>query len=182
MLAASIMADSLGLSSEGVTYRSVEILAELIKAGVSLAKLENRRRELMRKSPDLLRYKGELLQRIEYFNDNSIAVITIPWEEIEQYSPLYNPPMLVLDDMRQTEGTDIAIAFKLYKDGKITGKLRANYGKGIAAKVAEHFGGGGHPYASGFKLTNSKSFEEVKKETIRVTSELLATLDTNETV
>ncbi len=178
MLAASIMADSLGLSSEGVTARSVEILAALITAGASLAKLESRRRELMRKSPDLLRYKGELLQRIEYFDDNHIAVITIPWEEIEKYSPFYNPSMLVIDDMRNSEDTDIAIAFKVYKDGKITAKLRANYGKGVVGKLAEHFGGGGHPYASGYKLEDGEAFEDVKKETIRVASELLATLET----
>lgn len=176
MLAASIMADSLGLSSEGVTARSVEILAELVKAGVSLAKLENARRELMRKSPELLKYKGELLQRIEYAHGNRIALITIPWEEIEKYSPFYNPSMLVIDDMRNSEGADVAIAFKLYQDGKITAKIRANYGKGVAGKVAEHFGGGGHPYASGFKLTDGRPFDEVKKETIKVTSDLLDTL------
>lgn len=180
MLAASIMADSLGLSSEGVTARSVEILAELIKAGASLARLENNRRELMRKSPELLRYKGELLQRIEYFDDNRIAVITIPWKEIERYSPFYNPPMLVMDDMRQTEGTALAIAFKIYNDGKITAKLRANYGQGVAGELAEHFGGGGHRYASGFKLTDGRPFDEVKDETIKLASELLDKLANDE--
>ncbi len=177
MLAASIMADSLGLSSEGVTARSVEVLADLVKAGVSLAKLENSRRELMRKSPELLRYKGELLQRIEYAANSRLAMITIPWDEIEKYSPLYNPPMLVLDDMRQSEGTALAIAFKIYKEGKITAKIRANYGKGVAGKLAEHFGGGGHAYASGFKLTDGRPFEEVKTETISVATTLLDKLD-----
>ncbi len=173
LLAASIMADSLGLSSEGVTARSVEVLSELIKKGASLARLDNQRRQLMRKSPDLIKYKGELLQRIEYYDNNRIAIITIPWEEIEKYSPYYNPPMLVMDDMRQTENTDIAIAFKLYKDGKITGKLRANYGKGVAGELAEHFGGGGHRYASGFKLTDGRTVDEVKKETISIAGQLL---------
>ncbi len=177
MLAASIMADSLGLSSEGVTYRSVEVLAELVKAGVSLAKLEGRRRELMRKSPELLRYKGELLQRIEYVADNRIAMVTIPWEEIEKYSPLYNPPMLVMDDMRNSENTDVAIAFKLYSD-HLTAKIRCNYQKGIAAKLAEHFGGGGHPYASGFKITDNRPFAEIKAETIRIAAKLLDKLET----
>ncbi len=175
MLAASIMADSLGLSSEGVTARSVEILAELVKAGVSLAKLDNNRRELMRKSPELLNYKGTLLQRIEYADNNRIAMITIPWEEIEKYSPLYNPPMLIMDDMRMGEGTDVAIAFKLYKD-KVTAKIRANYGKAVAGKLAEHFGGGGHPYASGFKITDGRTFDEIKSETIAVATELLDNL------
>lgn len=173
MLAVSIMSDSLGLISEGTSARSIQIISELVASGVSLAKLENARRELMRKSPELVAYKGELLQRIEYHDKQRIATITIPWEEIQKYSPYYNPSMLVIDDMRMTEGTDIAIAFKIYQDGKVTAKIRANYGVGIAAKLAEAFGGGGHPYASGFKVTDGRPFNEIKSECIRVATDLL---------
>lgn len=176
MVVTSILSDSLGLTSEAVTARSIHIIGELVEAGVNLAKLEESRREMMRKSPELVRYKGELLKRIEYLENNRIAVITIPWEEIEKYSHAYNPTMLVIDDMRLTENTDVAIGFKLYSDGHITAKIRANLGKGIAHKIAEHFGGGGHPYASGFKVTDGRPFNEVKSECIKVTTELLDNL------
>jgi phosphoesterase RecJ-like protein len=176
MIAASIMSDSLGLVSEGTSARTIHIIGELVEKGVSLAGLETLRRDLMRKSPELTRYKGELLQRVEYHDDDRIATVTIPWEEIQQYSPLYNPSMLVIDDMRMTEGTDIAIAFKVYKDGKITGKVRANYGISIADKLAENFGGGGHRYASGFKITDGRPINEVKSECIKVARQLLDNL------
>lgn len=127
----------------------------------------------MRKSPELIRYKGELLQRVEYFSDNRIATITVPWKEIERYSPSYNPTMLVLDDMRMTENTDIAIGFKFYNDGKVTAKIRCNYGRPIANDLAQHFGGGGHPYASGFKVADGRSFDDIKKECIREATLLL---------
>lgn len=174
MIAISILSDSLGLMTEATTARSIHIIAELVEKGVKLAEIDNARRELMRKSVDLVRYKGRLLERIEYHDDNRIATITIPWSEIEQYSHAYNPSMLVIDDMRLTEGTDIAIAFKQYKDNKVTAKIRANYGKAIANKLAEHFGGGGHPYAAGFKITDSTPISEIKSETIKIASELLA--------
>lgn len=173
LLAVSILADSLGLSTAATTARSIHIIAELVEAGVSIPMLEEKRREMMRKAPELVHYKGKLLQRIEYFADNRIATITIPWEEIEEYSPLYNPPMLVIDDMRLTTGTDVAIAFKLYSDGHMTGKIRCNYGRGIASKLAEHFGGGGHEYASGFKITDGRPFNEIKSECISFATELL---------
>lgn len=173
LLAMGIMSDSLGLTSEATTARSIHIIAELVEAGVSLAALENARRETMRKEVELIHYKGELLKRVEFFSDDRIAMVIIPWEEIEKYSPLYNPPMLVIDDMRLAKNTDLAICLKVYRDGKITGKIRCNYGKGIGDKLAEHFGGGGHPYAAGFKLQNGKSLEEVKAETIKVATELL---------
>jgi phosphoesterase RecJ-like protein len=172
-IAIAILSDSQGLMTEDTTGRSIQIIAELVGNGVQLAEIENARRETMRREPELIHYKGRLLQRVEFHNGDRIAMVTIPWEENEKYSPLYNPPMLVLDDMRLGKGTDIAIAFKTYKDGRITAKIRANYGKGIADKLAEHFGGGGHPYASGFKITNGRAFEEVKAETIKLASALL---------
>jgi phosphoesterase RecJ-like protein len=178
-LVTAIMSDSLGLTTEATTARSIHIVAELVEGGVSIAGLENQRRQLMRKSPELVRYKGELLQRIEYTPDNRVATVTISWEEIQKYSPFYNPSMLVIDDMRLTTGTDVAIAFKLYNDGHITAKIRCNYGFGIAAKLAEHFGGGGHAYASGFKVQDSRPFSELKKTCINKATELLDMLATN---
>lgn len=173
MIATSILADSLGLVTEATSARSIHIVAELVEGGVSLAELEHARRELQRKDPELVRYKGELLQRIEYYHDNQIAIVTIPWEEIERYSAQYNPSMLVIEDMRMTTGTHLAIAFKIYPEGRITAKIRANQGYPIADKLAEHFGGGGHPYASGFKVQDGRSFEEIKTECIKVAITLL---------
>jgi bifunctional oligoribonuclease and PAP phosphatase NrnA len=176
MLTSAIMADSLGLTTEATTARSIRIVSELVEGGVSIAALEQKRRELMRKSPELIRYKGQLLQRIEYFADNRVAAITIPWKEIEHYSPQYNPSMLVLDEMRGAIGTDVAIAFKLYNDGHVTAKIRCNFGMPIAGKLAEAFGGGGHPYASGFKVSDGRPFEQLKADCIQKAAELLEQL------
>jgi phosphoesterase RecJ-like protein len=173
MIGTAILADSLGLTSEATTARSIHIIGELVEGGLSIAALEDRRKALMRKSPELVAYKGRLLQRVEYHYGTRVATITIPWEEIRDYSPLYNPTMLVIDDMRFTEGTDVAIGFKVYNDGKITAKIRSNYGKAIAGDLAAHFGGGGHAYASGFKVTDGRPFSEIKAECLTRANELL---------
>jgi phosphoesterase RecJ-like protein len=177
MLAVAILSDSLGLVSESTTARSVHIIGELVEGGVSLAELESLRRETLRRNPELIHYKGRLLQRVEFHDSGRVATVTIPWEEIEKYSPLYNPSMLVIDDMRLAEDTKVAVAFKLYPDGKVTAKIRTNYGFAIADKLAENFGGGGHPYAAGFKVTDGRGYEEVKKELIETASQLLDRLD-----
>jgi len=173
MIAVSILADSLGLMSQATSPRSIRIIAELVEKGVDLPAIDNARRELMRKSVDLVRYKAQLLQRIEYSPDNLVATITIPWNEIEQYSNQYNPSMLVIDDMRLTEGVAVAIAFKEYRDKKVTGKIRANYGNPIAGQLAEHFGGGGHPYAAGFKVLDGRPLTEIKAECLKIATQLL---------
>lgn len=185
MIATSIMADSLGLITEATSARSIQVISELVAGGVSLSNLEHARRLLMRKSPELTHYKGRLLERVEYHYDNRIATVAIPWDEIEEFSPHYNPSMLVMDDMRMTTDTEVAIAFKTYKDGKVTGKIRCNNGAPVAADLAAHFGGGGHVYASGFKIQDGRPYNEVKSECIRYASELLQNLErdkTNETV
>jgi len=146
----SIQADSLGLTTQNTTAESYTAAAELVALGASPHEIESRRREHMKKPADILTYKGELLQRIEYFLDGQFALVHIPWEEIQEYSDRYNPSVLVLDEMRLVEGVAIAVAVKTYPDGKATGKIRANLP--IAHLVAGYFGGGGHEYAAGFKL------------------------------
>ena len=173
LLAMAIMSDSLGLSTEDTSSRSIRIIAELVDAGVSLPQLDNARRASLKREAELIHYKGRLLERVEFHDNERIATITIPQDEIEKYSPLYNPPMLVLDDMRLAKNTDVAIAFKIYKDGKVTAKIRCNYRKGIAGKLAEHFGGGGHAYAAGFKIADGRSYEDIKREAIEVAAKLL---------
>jgi phosphoesterase RecJ-like protein len=175
-IATSILGDSLGLTSEGTTARSVHIVGELVEKGVQLARLENARRSLQKKTPELLAYKGRLLERVQYSDDQRIATIVIPWDEIEKYSHQYNPSILVLDEMRQVEKVALAIAFKTYPDGRITGKIRTNYGCPVAAKLAEHFGGGGHVYASGFRVTDGRPLNEIMNECTRVACGLLDTL------
>jgi bifunctional oligoribonuclease and PAP phosphatase NrnA len=173
LIAMAILSDSLGLTSEATTARSIRIIAELVDEGVRLAELENARRQTMKREAELIPYKGQLLQRVEFHDNERVASVTIPQAEIEKYSPLYNPAMLVLDDMRLAKNTAVAVAFKTYSDGKITAKIRCNFGSGIADKLAEHFGGGGHSYAAGFKIQDGRSFDNTKKEFIKIASELL---------
>lgn len=173
LITMGILSDSLGLMSQSTTARSIHIIGELVEGGVNLAQLESLRRETLRRDPELIHYKGRLLERVEFHAGGRVAVVAIPWEEIEKYSPSYNPSMLVIDDMRLAKGTDIAIAFKSYKDGRITAKIRCNYGYPIADKLAEHFGGGGHPMASGFKITNGRSYDDIKAETLKMAAKLL---------
>lgn len=176
-IAMSILSDSLGLTSEATTAEAIRVIADLVEGGVKMAELENARRASMRREPELIHFKGRLLQRVQFHDNDRITTLEIPWEEIEKYSPLYNPSMLVIDDMRLGKDTAMAICFKIYRGSKITAKIRCNYGKGVADKLAEHFGGGGHAYAAGFKITDGRSFELVKSECLSVAAKLLDGLE-----
>lgn len=176
-IATSILSDSLGLTSSKTSARSIHILAELVDLGVDLSALDNMRRQLNKKSQAIFRYKGQLFERVEFVAEDKIAIVHIPWEDIQNYSDQYNPSMLILDEMRLVEGVKLAAAFKTYPDGKITCKLRANPEAMVADKIAEHFGGGGHPFAAGFKLTDMP-YDVLKSEFIKFASEHIEKLDT----
>ncbi len=181
MLAISIMSDSLGLTTQSASPETFRTMADLVEKGVNIAKLDNARRQLMQKNPVLIPYKGRLLQRIQFGLEGKIASIIIPWGEIQEFSPLYNPTMLVIDDMRMTEGVVLAIGYKVYADGKITAKIRANYGFPIAGKLATEFGGGGHEYAAGFKILKTRPITELHSQVIKKTNQLLEILKTEST-
>lgn len=165
----SIQADSLGLTTPSTTSHSYQVAADLVHLGANPAEIENRRREYMKKPADILKYKGELIERIEYHLDGKLATVHIPWGDIQEYSDRYNPSVLVLEEMRMVEGVEVAVAIKTYPDGKVTGKIRVN--RPIADMVAGYFGGGGHAYAAGFKVF--ESYDTIIKELVTATDKAL---------
>ncbi len=170
----AIMSDSLGLTTPNVTSNTYHVASKLAEAGASNAVIEERRRQFMKKAPEILAYKGELISRIEYLLDGKLAIVHIPWEDIQKYSDQYNPSVLVLDEMRLVEGVQLGVAIKTYPDGKITGKLRANIP--IAETVAGFFGGGGHKYASGFRAY--EDYDKIVAELVTATDKALHDYDT----
>ena len=165
----ALMSDSLGLTTPNVSPNSFFVAGKLTELGASNATIEGRRREFMKKSPEILAYKGELIGRIEYFLDGKLALVHIPWEDIQAYSDQYNPSVLVLDEMRLVEGVQLGVAIKTYPDGKITGKLRGNLP--IAEQVAGYFGGGGHKYASGFRAY--EEYDTIVSELVTATDKAI---------
>lgn len=173
-LLAAILSDSLGLSTESVSSETLRVAAALVDLGAAPSVIEGRRRQFMKKSAEILSYKGELIGRIEYLLDGNLALIHIPWEDIQQYSDQYNPSVLVLEEMLLVEGVRVAVAIKTYPDGKVTGKIRA--GIPVAESVAGYFGGGGHNYAAGFRAY--ESYDTIVKELLEATSKALDHHDT----
>ncbi len=172
-ITSTILGDTQGLTNELATPETYRIVAELLDRGVSRPKLEDIRREFGKMPETIFRYKARLIERTELHADGRLAIVVVPQQEINEFSPLYNPAPLIQTDMLQTAGVQIAIVLKTYDSGRITAAIRANYGYTVAGAIAEHFGGGGHQYASGFKITNGKSIDTIKSDCISYTTTLL---------
>lgn len=175
-LMTGILGDTQGLTNQLASAHTYHIMSELVEAGADRPALEELRRDASKMHESIYKYKGQLIERTEFANDNQIAYVSIPQAELITYSPLYNPGPLIQTDMLQIEGVRVGIVFKAYDDGKITGMIRCNSGAEIANKIAVKFGGGGHGFAAGFKITNGTPINEVKSECIAYTTELLNNL------
>jgi phosphoesterase RecJ-like protein len=175
-LTTSILGDTQGLSNQLASAETYRIMASFVEAGVDRPALEELRREYGKMPPEIYKYKAVLIQRTEFAADGRLALVVIPQAEINEFSPLYNPAPLIQGDMLQTAGVELAIVFKQYTDGKVTGAIRSNPKAGIAAQLAESLGGGGHAFASGFKVVDGRSLEDVKAAAVATATELLDTL------
>ena len=78
-----------------------------------------------------------------------------------------------MSEVAMVEGVDVGISFKVYKT-RITGAIKCSERALIANQIAEAFGGGGHPYAAGFKIEGGNIiFEEIKNNVLAKVTELL---------
>jgi phosphoesterase RecJ-like protein len=173
----AILGDTQGLTNDLARASTYAVMSELVSIGVDRPTLEEIRREYGKMPPTIFKYKGALIARTEIIANGRLAMVTIPQSEINEYSPLYNPGPLVQNDMLQISGVRLAVVLKFYSDGKVTGAIRANYGAAIADVLADKLGGGGHPYASGFKVVDGRTFDDIKGLCIQYATELLDALE-----
>jgi phosphoesterase RecJ-like protein len=173
----SILGDTQGLMNDLTTATTYRTMAHLTELGANRPRLEELRREYGKMPEKIYTYKGMLIARTEFYAEGKVALVHIPQPEINEYSPLYNPAPLIQFDMLQVRGVALAIVIKSYDDGRVTAALRANNGYPVAAKLAEEMGGGGHDYAAGFKITDGRSYEEVKAACLSTASNLLTNID-----
>lgn len=175
-LTSSILGDTQGLTNQLASAETYRIMAEFITNGVDRPQLEEQRRSYSKMAPAIYFYKADLIKRTAFSADGRVASVTVPQAELNEYSPLYNPGPLIQGDMLQVQGVEVAIVLKRYADGKVTGAIRCNPTAPIAAQLAAGLGGGGHPFAGGFKVTGGQSFEQVQQKCLDAAAELLSEL------
>jgi len=170
----AVLGDTQGLMNDLTTASTYRLMAELTELGANRPRLEELRREYSKMSDIVYRYKGKLIEKTEFFMDGKIALVHVPQDEINTYSPLYNPAPLIQFDMLQVKGVRLTIVLKSYDDGRVTAALRANNGYPVCGQLAEAMGGGGHDYAAGFKTTD-KTYTKAKEQCLEIATQLLDT-------
>lgn len=111
-----------------------------------------------------------MYQNLEYFFENKCAITQITLNEMEKLGINNSELDGIASIPIKIEGVDIGITIKEVKpsENKISVRTSANVD---ANKFCQHFGGGGHARAGGFKLSGST--ESAKNEILDAIKEFL---------
>ena len=124
-------------------------MSELMDTGLPLAELN---RILFRVKPkEQMKLLGRALESMKFAGDGKIAVMKLTRKDFEDCGALSEHADTVVNYGLDTVGTEMSLLAREAGDGKIKFSLRAKEPQRID-DVAQKFGGGGHPQASGITM------------------------------
>lgn len=139
--------DTAYFTNSATTKEALAIASELMKTAADIRSIV--RNTLKNKTRDTLRLWGEVLTQIHFNNKYQVAVAIIPKSadiNSELFADLKNYYLQYLQDAK------FVIIMREDGDGRIHCSLRTTRDNINLARLAEHFGGGGHIKASGFSF------------------------------
>lgn len=162
-LYAAICTDTGSFRYECTSGRTLLIAADLVERGV--------RPEMMARHlyDNITLPRLKLLQRVlgtlEMYGDGQLAVIHVTAEMLEKTGATSDDVEGLVDYPRSLDSVKTAVFIKSIRQDTVSVSLRAK-GDCDVAVVAEHFGGGGHRNAAGFRFRD-KTLDEVKAEVLK---------------
>lgn len=135
--------------------------SDLIEKGGQLNKITNL--ILENKPIENLLLLKDVVEKLEFYNDNQIAISHVTIDMIEKYGilPKNIPPFV--GDLRSLKGVEVAVMFNEHEKGVFHVSMRSKEWFDVS-KIAFEMGGGGHPRAAGF--SSDKPLEELKNITV----------------
>lgn len=103
------------------------------------------------KTYDQNRILGQALLKSQLYLDAKVIVTYLTQEEMKEFH--CTPKMLdgIVNQLRVTKGTEVAVFLYQNEDGSYKASFRVN-GECNVAEIAQHFGGGGHVKAAGCNI------------------------------
>lgn len=164
----AIASDSGSFKYSNVSPKTMRIAAELLEKGIDNAYIS--RMLFDTETEKAMRFKGELMSRVETYFDGRLSLIGVNNDEFEKFGVEEKDMGDIVNIARMVDGCEIAVSIRETVD-KIKLSFRSN-GKYDVGALAQKFGGGGHKMASGASVADM-SFEETKDKVIEICGELL---------
>lgn len=142
-----LLTDTGGFRYSNTTQQVLQIAANLLTYDVSPSKIAEECLEKMTASH--LELLKQSLQKLVFAFDNKVALLAVTQEDLKKAAATLDDADGLITYPRKIEGVEVAVLLKEKSANEVKASLRANNAIDVA-KVAQHFGGGGHVKASGF--------------------------------
>ena len=150
---------------QSVTARTMEIGGKLMSKGINFTKIIDD--TFFRKSYAQNRLMGYALLESQTLNDGKLIYSYITAKTLSEFGVIGRDTGGIIDQLRFTEGVEVAMFMYDLPDGRIKASLRSVNDIDVNL-IANQFGGGGHMRAAGFSTTLTAD------EIIKGVSELVA--------
>lgn len=148
-LYAAIATDSGNFAFNSVTDEAFEVMADLMRAGLSLSEMNRRLFRQREKAQVLLMSRA--LNSLQFHMDGCLTAMTLSLEDFAQCQALPEHADTIVNMGLDMQGVQMALLARETAQGKIKMSLRAVEPARVDG-VAAHFGGGGHAQAAGCTL------------------------------
>lgn len=145
----AIVSDTGSFQFSNTTPKALEVCARLAKFGASPIHVSE---QLFNNNPpEKIKLLGQVLSTLTMNRKGNIAVISMFQRDLESLRLKEIDTEDITTLARSIKGTEMVMFFKEMGPETFRVSLRSK-GNANAAKIAEHFGGGGHIHASGFTV------------------------------
>lgn len=150
-LLTGIFTDTGSFQHANTSSRALEIAAELVRQGANLNRIA--RETSKSKSLSALKIWGRVLSRTRQDKKRGVTLSAVTQRDFSELGAEPEDLEGVVNVINSASGTKYALLLSEQEKNKIRASLRSELGRGIdVAKIAAHYGGGGHPLASGFTI------------------------------
>jgi phosphoesterase RecJ-like protein len=158
----AIMTDTGRFSYSNTDADTFRIISDLVEAGANPVELTDQvYKEYSFRRATLF---GKVLNSLESHRKGKIATIELPLDIVSALELKPHETDGFMDYIQGIRETDVSIFFKQFSPDAVKVSLRSR-GKVDVRKIASHFDGGGHKFASG--CTVYSDLEEAKKIIIK---------------
>lgn len=158
----AVSSDTGSFKFSGVTSKTLRCGAALLDLGADADAVRKNLYESKKKSRAML--EAMALSNMEYFDNDRIAVISIPLEMMEKCGAKEDELEGIASMPTTVDGVDIGFTLKERDDGYIRVSVRTNE-KADACRICSAFQGGGHIRASGCRI--KASLQEAKEKLLQ---------------
>jgi phosphoesterase RecJ-like protein len=146
----AISTDTGSFQYSNTTARTLEIAAELVRAGVDVGRVSQLTYEnYPRRRVELLR---DLLGTMRFNANDRVASFSLSLATAKKLGVLPEDNEGLIDHLRAIHGVIVAVFFEELPDDKVRVSMRSKSEKVNVCAICEKFGGGGHVLAAGARV------------------------------